>query len=215
MAKYNKETLIVDEFIKNPIKDNTLIFFSHFGRYFYASKMLDIGKEDCVLDVSCGNGYGTYSLSQKCKQIYGLDVNEEYIKSARRNYYSSNDKYDIVNDNLTFLTYNDFYKYNGFTQVNKIVSIETFEHIPKEEIEGFIDKLMSKLKVGGSMFVTVPLGNNEASSFNPFHCNEPSIDFIYNIFSKYFKKIDIEIDSFVNSFNKECQYAYLILKNKK
>jgi len=215
MAKYNKETMIIDEFIKSPIKDNTLIFFSHFGRYFYASKALNIGKEDCLLDVSCGEGYGTYSLSKLAKTTYGLDINEEYIKSARKNYYSNNDKYDIVNDNITFLTYNDFYKYNSFTMVDKIVSIESFEHIPKDEIEEFIDKLMSKLKTGGSMFVTVPLGENKPSDYNPFHCNEPNLQFVYDIFSKYFKKIDVEIDSFVNSFNHECQYCYLILKNKK
>jgi cyclopropane fatty-acyl-phospholipid synthase-like methyltransferase len=215
MAKYNKETIIIDEFIKSPIKDNTLIFFSHFGRYFYASKALDIKSTDTIIDASCGEGYGTYSLSKLVKTTYGLDINEEYIKSARKIYYDEIGQYETNKIDLTFLTYNDFYRFNQFLLVDKIFSIESFEHIPKEEIEGFIDKLMSKLKVGGSMFVTVPLGNNEASSFNPFHCNEPSIDFIYNIFSKYFKKIDIEIDSFVNSFNKECQYAYLILKNKK
>jgi 2-polyprenyl-3-methyl-5-hydroxy-6-metoxy-1,4-benzoquinol methylase len=209
MVKYNKETLIVDEFIKNPIKENTKIFFSHFGRYFYASKVLDIGRKDCVLDVSCGEGYGTYSLSSLCKSITGLDINKEYIEMAQKNY---------TTDNLKFMTYEDYYMNYPNPKdgiVDKILVIETLEHIPKEETEQFIENLLRFLKVGGSAFITMPLGQNEASEYNKFHLNEPSIDVLFDLFSKYFEKINIEIDSFVNSFGYECKYAFLILKNKK
>jgi cyclopropane fatty-acyl-phospholipid synthase-like methyltransferase len=206
MALYKKETMIVDEFIKEPIKDNTRIFYSHFGRYFYAAKVLDIQKSDTIIDCSCGNGYGTYSMAQKAAHIIGLDINEDYLQMAQKNYGS---------DNITFATYKDFYKTYTSVKVDKIISIETFEHVPKNEINDFIDKLLSRLKIGGSMFVTVPLGNNEPSEYNEFHCNEPSIDFIYGIFSKYFKSITMEIDQFINCFGEECQYCFLILKNKK
>lgn len=203
--KYTGETMIVDEFIQDPIQENTRIFFSHFGRYYYASKMLDIKKNDILIDCSCGNGYGTYSIAQLAKLTYGLDINEEYIKMAKSNYET---------DNIIFQTYNDFYEDTSII-VDKIISIETYEHVPKNDINEFITKLLSKLKTGGSMFVTVPLGNNDASTYNRFHLNEPSIDVIYNTFSNYFKTINIEIDSFVNTFGHECQYCYLIMKNKK
>lgn len=215
MAKYNKETFIVDEFIKDPIKDNTLIFFSHFGRYYYASKALDIKGTDIIIDASCGEGYGSYALSKLAKQTFGLDVNEEYIQSARKHYYDEIGKYENNKIDLTFLTYNDFYKFNWNITADKIVSIETFEHVPKNEIEEFIDRLMNKLKIGGSMFLTVPLGDNEPSDYNPWHQNEPNLQFLQNIFFKYFKKIDIEIDNFTNSFGYDCQYCFLILKDKK
>lgn len=205
MKKYKGETLIVDEFIKFPICENTKIFFSHFGRYFYAAKVLDIQKNDLILDCSCGCGYGTFSIAQKCKHIYGIDINKEYIELAQNNY---------RNDNITFTTYDDFYKNYINLKVDAILSIETLEHIPKNEINDFIKKLLSKLKSGGNMFATIPLGSNEPSEYNPFHLNEMSIDVVFDLFSKYFKTINMEIDSFVNSFNQECQYCFLICKNK-
>lgn len=206
MAKYNKETLIVDEFILPPLKENTKIFFSHFGRYFYASKLLNIQKNDIVIDASCGEGYGTFSLSSLSKYVFGLDINKDYIKSAINNYDA---------DNITFAIYNDFYKNFCNIEVDKIICIETLEHVPKDEINIFVENLLGCLKQGGSMFATIPLGNNEPSTYNEFHLNEMSIDVIYNLFSPYFKSINIEIDSFVNSFGYECQYCYLAMKNKK
>lgn len=209
MAKYNKETMIVDEFICEPIQENTKIFFSHFGRYYYASKMLNVNKFDKIIDASAGNGYGTYSLSSLCKSIIGLDINKEYIEMAKNNY---------ISNNLKFMTYEDYYM-NYLNpkdaMVDKIINIETLEHIPKEETKQYIENLLNYLKKGGSMFVTVPLGNNEPSTYNQFHLNEPSIDVVYNLFSKYFNKINIEMDSFINSFGHECQYCFLILKDKK
>lgn len=206
MALYKGETLISSEFILPPIKENTKIFFSHFGRYFYASKVLGIKSSDVVIDASTGNGYGAYSIAQKAKEVYGLDVNEDYISLAKKNYAS---------DNVYFLTYNDFYKIFPYLKAHKILCIESYEHVPKYEIISFMDKLLSKLKVGGDMFVTVPLGNNKPSSYNPYHENEPSIDVLYNMFSPHFTNINAEIDSFTNSFGHDCQYCYLILKNKK
>ncbi len=207
MIDINKnETTIVPEIINEPIQECTLELYNHFGRYFYAFKVLDAQKTDIIIDASCGCGYGTFSIAQKVQHIYGLDVNEGYIHLAKNNY---------ENDNINFITYEDFYKVYPGLKVDKILCIETFEHVPKNEIKGFTERLLSKLKSGGSMFVTVPLGNNEPSTYNQWHCNEPSIDFIYDIFSKYFKTINMEIDSFVNSFGYECQYCFLILKNKK
>lgn len=204
MALYKGETLIVDEFIKDPIPENSAIFFNHYGRYFYAMKTLGVNKSDYLGDMSCGNGYGSYGLSFNAKYVYGLDINDTYLELARNNF---------KKDNLTFCTYNEFY--DKKIKLDKIICIETLEHVPKENSIEFIDNLINSLKENGSMFVTTPLGNNEPSEYNKFHCNEMSIDIIYNIFSKYFKSINIEIDSFTNSFGYECQYAYLILKNKK
>lgn len=201
--KYNGETLIVDEFIKEPVAQNSAIFFNHYGRYYYAMKKLNIKKSDRVLDASCGNGYGTYGLAHNCGFAFGVDINQDYINMARKTF---------KKDNLDFMTYDDL---SDCPIMDKIICIETLEHVPKDEMEEFIWKLLWTLDEGGDMFVTVPLGNNEPSEYNQFHLNEPSIDVVYNLFSKYFNKIDIEIDSFINSFGHKCQYCFLILKDKK
>lgn len=201
---YKGETLIVNEFIHEPIKENVRIFYNHFGRYFYAEKVLNIKKTDTVLDCSAGTGYGTYSLAQKALFVYGLDINQTYIDIAKKYLQASNVIYD---------TYENFFK-NPKIKANKIIMIETFEHIEQNEIKQFIDKLLVHLIRNGKMFITFPIGQNKESEYNKFHVNEPSIDFVYDIFSKYFIKIDIEINKFTNCYGHECQYCFMILKEK-
>ncbi|MFA5559169.1 MAG: class I SAM-dependent methyltransferase [Methanofastidiosum sp.] len=198
------ETTIMPLIINEPLKECTLELYNHFGRYFYASKLLDIQKTDSIIDASCGCGYGSYILSKKVCKVFGLDINIDNLSLAKKHY---------NNDNIEYYSYDEFFK--TYFVVDKILLIETFEHIPQKDIDQFIKNLLNHLKQGGSMFITVPLGNNEASSYNQWHCNEPSIDFLYGMFSFYFKNINMDIDSYLNSFGHECQYCYLMLNNKK
>ena len=198
------ETLPVDVLIREPIDRNIKVLFSHIGRYVIAAKKLNIGKRDKVIDASCGEGYGTFYLSTLCKKAYGLDVYKENITRAKKHFKA---------DNLRYLLYFDLMKNKG--SAHKIVCIETLEHISKDKQDVFIKRLMNILKVNGSMFLTVPIGQNKPSSYNPFHKNEPSIDTVFNMFKPYFRKIDIDTDSFVNSYNKLSTYALVTLLEKK
>lgn len=198
------ETLPIDIIVKQPIQRNIQVLFSHIGRYVIAARKLKIEKRDTVADISCGEGYGTFYLSTLCKKAYGLDVNKDNLELSKKNFNS---------DNLIYIKYFDLMKQRG--SVNKIVCIETFEHIEREKQNEFVKRIMYILKVNGSMFLTVPIGQNKASLYNPFHKNEPSIGVVYDMFKPYFKKIDIEISSFVNSYNMESTYALVTLLEKK
>jgi len=180
------------------------VLFSHIGRYVIATRKLRIGKRDIVIDASCGEGYGTFYLSTLCKKVYGLDVDKDNLDRAIKHFKA---------DNLKYLSYFDKLKSKGL--VHKIICIETLEHIKKEKQMDFVKRLMYMLKVNGSMFLTVPIGQNKPSEYNPFHKNEPSIDVVYNMFKPYFKKIEVEMSTFVNSYNKESTYALITLLEKK
>jgi len=165
---------------------------------------LNINNKHTIIDASCGEGYGSFYLSLKAKQVYGLDVYSENLDFAKK-------YFDI--SNIKFFTYN-FFKRCKYLPVDKIVCIETLEHVPKKDMSGFIGLLMSMLKQGGDMFLTVPLGANEPSSYNTFHKNEPSIDVILKLFTPFFNKINIDIDVFVNSYNKKSTYCLVTMEGK-
>jgi len=198
------ETLPVDFVIHPPIKENVKLLSSHIGRYVVANRKLNIRKTDIVVDASCGEGYGTYYLSTLCNRAYGLDIYEKNLEYAQKHFNT---------DNLKFYKYFDFLKKR--TIAHKLVCIETLEHVDKEKMMSFVKLLLRILRVGGDMFLTVPIGKNVPSHYNPFHKNEPSIDIIYTTFMPYFKKMDIEINSFVNSYGYETNYALITLFSKK
>jgi SAM-dependent methyltransferase len=198
------ETLLVGDRIKDPVQENVQLFFNHFGRYFYAAQALKISRQDVVIDASCGCGYGSHCLAQKAQRVYGLDINEAYLDIARRN---------LSLPNLRFYTYDEFWR--GSASANKIVCIETFEHVPAEHNGDFLSRLIGRLTPDGSMFLTTPLGNNGPSGYNPFHCFEPSIDVLYALLSRYFGNVQLEVDIFTNSFGHVCEFCYALLRNKK
>lgn len=200
------ETLLIDQIINEPLKEHLMLLYNHFSRYYQAIQSLDISNKDIVIDASCGYGYGSYILSTKAKKVIGLDTNLDYLKNAKK-FFSS--------PKIEFFSYDDFkllLHNQKHPKVRKIVSIETFEHIPPTKVTVFINTLLSYLEKGGSLFLTVPIGNNTPSSYNKYHLNEPSVEKIYKMFRHHFIHLNFDISSFINSFGYETSYCYLLLR---
>jgi demethylmenaquinone methyltransferase/2-methoxy-6-polyprenyl-1,4-benzoquinol methylase len=47
-----------------------------------AIDMLDLGPDDCVLDVGCGTGFGTEGLLQETEHVHGLDQSVHQLEQA-------------------------------------------------------------------------------------------------------------------------------------
>lgn len=195
-----QETIILKDLIKEPLQENLQTLFNHLGRYYYAIKKLNINKNDTILDIGCGQGYGSYLLSQYADEVYGLDLNRNFVKYAYDNF---------KKDNIHFLQYLEL---GEIPCHNKCICIETIEHLNKNEVERFIVKILIKLKNTGQLYLTFPIGKNKPSEYNPYHKCEPSIDFVYNIVKKYFKKIEIEIDNFENNYGHYQDYCILVAR---
>ncbi|MEI6314735.1 MAG: methyltransferase domain-containing protein, partial [Syntrophus sp. (in: bacteria)] len=117
------ETLQIDLIVNYPYKEHTALLYNHFSRYGQAIGSLKINSNDIVIDASCGLGYGSYILSLKAKHVYGLDINVDNLEKAKTLFSDSK---------LQFLTYNDFrqaLKKSRCNNADKIVCIETFEHM--------------------------------------------------------------------------------------
>lgn len=200
------ETLIIEKIIQPPIREHLFVLNNHLNRYNTAARALHLTKEHLLIDASCGHGYGSYILSSKVSATIGLDINPDYLKTAAQNFAS---------DNLSFYTYDHYDQIkrdpNGWA--DRIVCIETIEHLPKEALTAYVKRLLSYLKKGGWLFVTFPVGDDSLSSYNPYHLNEPSLSSVHKIFSSLFASMSYELDSFVNSFGFDTTYCYLTLKD--
>ena len=73
------ERLVPDDSAKQHI-----IYDEHLIRYELAKEFV---KDKTVLDIACGSGYGTKILAEAgAREVEGIDISEEAIISARKNY---------------------------------------------------------------------------------------------------------------------------------
>ena len=68
-----------------PIKKD-ISYYEHMHRYLFAANFVS---NKTVLDISCGEGYGSYILAQKAKSVIGCDIDEDIVKKAKQKYAAS------------------------------------------------------------------------------------------------------------------------------
>jgi 2-polyprenyl-3-methyl-5-hydroxy-6-metoxy-1,4-benzoquinol methylase len=194
------ETLDVEKYVKEPIKENLKTLFSHLGRYYYAIKKLKIDKDDTVMDIGCGEGYGSYLISKKAKLVLGVDIKHEVLKKAAENF---------AHEYLYFSTY-EYYKKLKL-KINKIICLETIEHMTKKKIELFLENILSGFQ--GEIFLSFPVGNNNPCKYNKYHKCEPSIEYIESLLAKNnYTEIEIEVDDFENNYGYEQVFCFIKAK---
>ncbi len=139
----------------------------HLARYQFAMELV-AGKR--VADIACGSGYGTQMLSSAgARSVHGLDISEEAVEFARRQYNTANVTYSVGNAQ-DLLTISD-------GEFDVVVSFETIEHI--EDVEAYLDEMKRILCPGGVFVVSSP--DRRLASFwhwvlahpkNPYHVRE-------------------------------------------
>lgn len=118
----------------------------HFELPMFQRLGLDVKDKD-VLEIGCGNGFGGYLLNKLGPKSYvGLDVMEEQIEIARRNY----PQYKFIVQDATAL--------NQFADASKdvVIIFGVLHHIP--EWRKVIDEIVRVLKLDGSLFLEEPRG---------------------------------------------------------
>ena len=135
-------------------------FWEHLYRYRFASQFI-CGKR--VLDVACGEGYGTHGLLRAgAMSVIGVAISEEACEHARRKY-----GVDARCGSATELRIPD-------RSVDVVVSFETIEHIQNPAL--FVKECERVLASDGVLVISTPNRQayiNEGSN-NPFHCSELS-----------------------------------------
>jgi len=134
-------------------------FWEHVYRYNYASGFV---KGRRVLDIACGEGYGTAALRRAgAAQVTGVDISEDVCEHARQKYgldvrVGSAERIPLEN-----------------ASVDVVVSFETIEHVSRPQ--RFVDECARVLTPGGKLIISTP--NKEVYSApgeprNPYHCSE-------------------------------------------
>jgi cyclopropane fatty-acyl-phospholipid synthase-like methyltransferase len=114
-------------------------------RYIFANHWT---KNKTVLDAATGKGYGAgLLLSLGAKSVIGIDIDEEGIVEAQQRMSSPNCTY-LLSD---IFNLQDHFKENEF---EVCTSIETFEHLPPERIDEYLQSL--KYCTSETIIITTP-----------------------------------------------------------
>jgi len=145
------------------------IWIEHWHRYHFASRWVK-GKH--VLDLACGEGYGSALLARHAASVTGVDVSQQAIEHAKRAYAQLR--------NATFAAGSATKIPAADASFDVAISFETLEHI--HEQEEFLAELDRVLKPGGVLLISCPNKaeyTDKRGTQNEFHVKElyrPELD---------------------------------------
>jgi len=159
-----------------------LLYLRHLCSYEFTRNM--VAKDSLVLEVGCGEGYGSHFLSQYVEKVVGLDIADKTINHALNKYSSQN---------CIFKTYNGIkipYKDNTF---DAVISFQVIEHI--QDDKNYISEIRRVLKQASPFILTTPNREYRLNSgqrpWNRFHVREYSINSLKEILSNMFSGVTI------------------------
>jgi ubiquinone/menaquinone biosynthesis C-methylase UbiE len=154
--------------------------YEHLHRYRFAKEFVK-GKK--VLDLSCGEGYGSFMLAEESGEVIGIDIDENTIRHASMKYVKKNLEF-IIGSML------DIPIKDG-KMFDVIVCFEAIEHI--EDHDGLMKEVKRLLKSDGVFVVSTPnkkyLLSNQPNYRSPFHLKELYFDEFRDLLSNEFKSI--------------------------
>jgi len=106
----------------------------------------NVGLQDAVLDIGCGNGFLTYDVAKKARSVMAIDLNMDNIELAKRNFNKENIKY----------IYGDATKFDFGGKFDIIILSNTLEHIDNRH--DFLSKIQ---KLANKFLIRVPLLNRD------------------------------------------------------
>ena len=138
------------------------IWYEHWHRYHFALPIV-AGRD--VLDIACGEGYGSALLARRAARVTGADIAPTAIAHARARYASRSNLYFREAD-CAALPFAD-------ASFDVVVSFETLEHI--EAQEAFLDEVRRVLRPGGIVVLSCPNKaeySDQRDHVNEFHYRE-------------------------------------------
>ncbi|MBL8524860.1 MAG: class I SAM-dependent methyltransferase [Betaproteobacteria bacterium] len=138
------------------------MWYEHWHRYHYVLPLI-AGKR--VVDVACGEGYGSALMSGTAAEITGVDISADAIAHAR-NAYADHGNLKFIEGSCLKLPFDA-------ASIDVLVSFETIEHI-HEQAE-FLDEIKRVLKPDGVLILSSPNKaeySDKRGYANEFHVRE-------------------------------------------
>ena len=159
------------------------ISYEHWHRYLYTTRFV---KDKVVLDIACGEGYGSFLFStSNAKKVIGVDIDEEVVRNAKNSY--KNSDLEFVNGDVTSIPIES-------NKIDVIVSFETIEHINEHQQKLFLLEIARVLKPDGILIISTPnkLTYSDLPDYkNKFHIKEFYVDEFLDFLRKKFEYIEL------------------------
>ena len=164
-----------------PEKTEKEAFWAHLYRYRFAK---DYVKGKKVLDIACGEGYGSSGLQKAgASHVISVDVSYGVCRHAQQKF--GREGIAPIVGNAEDIPIRD-------GAVDVIVSFETIEHLYRPDV--FIAEVVRILKRNGIAIISTPNSDvhpEDSKNSNPFHCSEFGYNEFVSLIEKYFGKYSI------------------------
>ncbi len=133
----------------------------HYHRY--AAALEHVGEKD-VLDLACGEGYGSSMIAAAARSVVGADISEEAIAHASDAYRKAN---------LRFIRSNAAHLDCADDSFDVVISFETIEHLAEQK--KMIAEIRRVLRTDGILIISSPnrpVYSEESGEVNPHHVKE-------------------------------------------
>lgn len=145
-----------------PWVDDPPIIYEHFHRYLFASRLV-AGRR--VLDLACGEGFGSAMLAEQAESVLGIDVDARSIEHARRNYVGPSIGFQVGDArDLSALEAGSF---------GAVVAFEMIEHLAEQD--AVVDGIHRVLAPDGIAVLSTPertVYSEQVDFRNPYHVRE-------------------------------------------
>ena len=184
-AVYHKKTVSTINFSGErfmPGIEDQKLESEHLQRYMSTRSLV---KGMNVLDIACGEGYGSALLAETAKSVIGMDIDQETVDNARKKYSKKNLSFqqgDAANIPLKDHS------------IDAVVSFETIEHIDETLQHQFLREIDRVLKPDGILIMSTPnkaVYSDRYHYFNEFHIHEFYHDEFQQFLGQYFPYVQI------------------------
>jgi SAM-dependent methyltransferase len=163
-------------------------------RGFYSSEVVQAN--DSLLDIGCGDGFFTKRfLSAKCKHVDGIDIEPSAIECAKKNNSAENIKYHLLDAVAVNFPEKDY---------DVIVWDGAIGHFSPGTLDMVLAKIADALSEDGVFVGSESLGQEGSDHLTQFN----SLDDLGNLFSKYFRYVEISSQDYEIHGNFLRQEAY-------
>ncbi len=152
------------------------LLYEHLHRYAIAARLAE-GKR--VVDIACGEGYGSNLLAATAAHVIAIDIAPEVIAHARKKY---------GRDNLTFQVGSCLEIPLDDHTIDLLVSFETIEHI--DDHFAFLREIKRVLAPEGTLIISSPDKaeySDRTGASNPFHKRELYHEEFHLLLRQHFK----------------------------
>jgi len=160
-----------------PEKAGENTFWEHVYRYRFATRYV---KNKRVLDIACGEGYGTSALLfAGALSVIGVDISSAACDHAKKKYHIDVRVGDAMEIPLLDRS------------VDVIVSFETIEHL--SDPDRFLSESIRVLSPKGRMIISTPnkVIYDSIDVKNDFHLNELNLEDFVQLLQKYYSRIQL------------------------